>query len=358
MKRLLRLVGLACLAACSPQQLQVPPDASSVTEKIDALFPSVLDESRVPGAAVALVMGGKVVWAKGYGEAAQGEAVTPETLFQVASVSKPVAAWGVMRLVQEGRLELDAPVGRYLKRWQLPASKFDPSEVTLRRVLSHTAGLSVGGYYGLERVGNDLTIIDVLNGKTPGDGEVELTLTPGQKERYSGGGYSAVELLVEDVTGEPFTSYMRETVLAPLGMETATFDASSPGTLSAPVATGHDQAGEPLPFYFHPEHAAASLLASANDMAQFVAASLSGNGVLSSATLRAMQTAQPNSSFGLGYHLRPLANDVSMVYHSGSNRGWRSFIALFPEQALGVVILTNGDSGNEVIDKVMKVFVN
>ena len=150
-----------------------------------------------PGLAVALVCHGRTSWAAGYGFAdqAKGQPVTPATRFQAASVSKPVTAWGVLRLVEQGRISLDEPVVGHLRRWRLPPSSFQAGGITIRRLLSHTAGLSVHGYAGqtLER---PLPPIEAsLSGEAGGSFPVELLEAPGRRWLYSGGGYSVLQLL-------------------------------------------------------------------------------------------------------------------------------------------------------------------
>ena len=159
--------------------------------------------STTPGLAVALVHHGQAVWLAGYGVADRttGEPVTAATRFQAASLSKPVTAWGVLRLVERGRIGLDEPVVGRLPRWRLPPSPFDADGVTVRRLLSHTAGLSVHGYVGQNPDRPRSSIAASLAGET-GDGfPVELLEAPGRRWLYSGGGYSVAQLLVEELTG-------------------------------------------------------------------------------------------------------------------------------------------------------------
>jgi len=174
-----------------------------------------LADSAAPGLAVAVVDHGRVAWAGGYGVAdlAGGEPVTPVTRFQAGSVSKPVTAWGMLRLVEQGRIGLDEPVVGRLRRWRPPPSPFDPDGISVRRLLSHTAGLSVHGYAGqtLER---PLPPIEAsLSGEAGGSFPVELLEVPGRRWLYSGGGYSVLQLLVEELTGRPFAEFMQAEVL-------------------------------------------------------------------------------------------------------------------------------------------------
>ncbi len=180
-------------------------------QSLDSLVPALLEELATPGATVALIRDGIVVVSKGYGWADHEgrERVTTTTLFNIGSISKTVAAWGLMRLVEEGKVDLDAPVENYLTRWRLPPSAFDHDDVTLRRLLSHTAGLQLHGYPGFEPDEQLPTVVASLSGATNGSGDVRVIMTPGTKWQYSGGGFTIAQLLVEEMTGRPFHEYMR-----------------------------------------------------------------------------------------------------------------------------------------------------
>jgi CubicO group peptidase (beta-lactamase class C family) len=182
--------------------------------------------STAPGLAVALVHHGQVVWAAGHGVADRTtrQPVTPTTRFQAASLSKPVAAWGVLRLIEQGRIGLDEPVVSHLRHWRPPPSPFDADGITVRRLLSHTAGLSVHGYAGQTLDRPLPSIAASLSGEAGGSFPVELLDAPGGRWLYSGGGYSVLQLLVEELTGRPFADVMQAEVLGPLGMTVSSFD--------------------------------------------------------------------------------------------------------------------------------------
>ena len=166
---------------------------------MDNRIPQLLHEFAVPGVAIAIIENGEVVFQKGYGFADMEKElkITTKTGFNIASISKTVAAWGVMKLVQNGKIDLDAPAEQYLTRWHLPESAFNSNEVTIRRLLSHTAGLSLHGYPGWTPIDTLPTIEESLNGKTNGSGRVEIILKPGAKYQYSGGGYTILQLIIE-----------------------------------------------------------------------------------------------------------------------------------------------------------------
>jgi CubicO group peptidase (beta-lactamase class C family) len=323
-----------------------------------------LANSTAPGLAVALVHQGRLAWAEGYGLAdrATGRPVTVRTRFQGASLSKAVAAWGVLRLVEQGRIGLDEPLVGHLRRWRPPPSPFDTGGITVRRLLSHTAGLSVHGYGG-QRSDRPLpSIAASLSGEAGGSFPVELLEAPGRRWLYSGGGYSVLQLLVEELTGRPFAALMRTQVLGPLGMTASSFR----WRRTAATARPHDRRGTPSPDFAFTEQAAAGLVTTAPDLARFVAAALPGptgeppgRGVLRPAGVRLALTAAPGTDgrWGLGYGLGLLAGGDLLAYHEGANHGWRAGLALLPDRGSGIVALTNGDDGSTVIDAVVQRWV-
>jgi CubicO group peptidase (beta-lactamase class C family) len=320
--------------------------------------------SMTPGLAVALVCHGTVAWAAGLGVAdrATGEPVTPAARFQAASVSKPVTAWGVLRLVEQGRIGLDEPVVGHLRRWRPPHSRFDVDGITVRRLLSHTAGLSVHGYAG-QTLDRPLPSIEAsLSGETRGSFPVELLDAPGRRWLYSGGGYSVLQLLVEELTGQPFADFMQAEVLEPLGMRASGFQWQQTIATACP----HDADGGRMPHFAFAEQAAAGLVTTAPELARFLAAALpgpegepAGRGVLSPAGVRLALTAAPATAgrWGLGYGLGLLSGGDRFAYHEGANRGWRAGLALLPDRRAGIVVLANGDGGSAPIDAVVQQWV-
>jgi CubicO group peptidase (beta-lactamase class C family) len=262
-----------------------------------------------------------------------GAPVSEETLFQVASVSKWVAAWGVMTLVEAGRIDLDAPVSRYLTRWQLPPSTHDTDQVTVRRLLSHTAGLTDDlGYCGfatgvpVETLEASLTqAADACPLRT---GRVAVGDAPGGW-RYSGGGYTLLQLIIEEVSGERFADYMQRAVLMPLGMTRSTYRTGAEGVTG--LATFYDSDGSVAPHNHYTAAAAASLYTSANDLARFAQAHLLGDdgvpvgrGVLSPKSVAAMRapaaTMLGEPHWGLGPRLYAASAKGGTIFgHDGGN---------------------------------------
>ena len=344
--------AILALTPLLPAQEAGGPD--SLREAVDGALPAVLAREHVPGVAVAVLAGGAPAWAAGYGVAEVGseQAVGPETLFSVGSISKPVAAWGVMALVEAGELELDDPVLPLLERWELPGSELATDGVTLRRLLSHTAGLSLHGYPGFPLDRELPTLEESLSGRTNWAGKVVLRHEPGTRWQYSGGGYTLAQLLLEEATGEAFAPWMAGHVLAPLGMGASTFVFDE--VPAERRATPHGRDGAPIGQRRFTAKAAAGLWTSAEDLARFAAATL-GMGepaVLAPETLAAMRAPAPAApEYGLGYQLRA-EGERTLVGHGGVNLGWVARFWVAPETGDGLVVLTNGVRGGAVIDEV------
>jgi CubicO group peptidase (beta-lactamase class C family) len=318
------------------------PFRTGLVRAVEGAARQAMATSTTPGLAVALVHHGQAVWVAGYGVAdhTTGEPVTAATRFQAASLSKPVTAWGVLRLVERGRIGLDEPIIGHLRRWRPPPSPIDAGGLTVRRLLSHTAGLSVYGYVGHTPDRPLPSIAASLSGETGDSFPVELLEAPGRGWLYSGGGYSLLQLLVEELTGRPFADYMQAEVLEPLGMTASGFRWSR----TAGTARPHDAAGGPIPDFAFAEQAAAGLVTTAPDLARFVAAALAGprgeppgRGVLSPAGMRLALTAAPatDGRWGLGYGLGLTPSGDRLAYHEGANRGWRAGLALLPDRRAG-----------------------
>ncbi len=358
------------LAGCGTPPAAPSGDLPAFTAQLDAQTPRWLKQYQAPGAAVALVRGGEVVWSKGYGLADKERniPVTTDTVFQVASISKSVTAWGVMRLAQNGQLDLDAPVAQYLTRWQLPPSEYDAGGVTIRRLLSHSAGLSLHGYPGLPPDQPLPSLEESLSGNNGGAGDVRIVMEPGAQYSYSGGGYTLLQLVIEEVTGQSFSDYMQREILDPLGMSHSSFEWRS--DLQPATAVGYNLAGRPHPNFLFTEKAAAGLYTTAPDLARIVAAGMpgpngaaAGRGVLEPETLDLMFTPVVplqgiekflGGAMGLGHFVETLPDGTKAVSHGGSNQGWQLQFMALPERGEGIVILTNGDRGMDVYVEVLR----
>lgn len=312
---------------------------------------------RVPGVSVAVINDGRIEWARGWGEAHAGSGIRVDTatLFQAASISKPVAAVAALRLVQEGRLALDEDVNARLRSWQVPASSLTAAEkVTLRRLLSHSAGTTVHGFPGYAAGVPVPSTVQVLEGEPPANTRpVRVDTLPGSLWRYSGGGYTIAQLLMADVTGRPFAELMREQVLEPAGMRHSTYAQPLPADRAGQAATAHRADETPVAGNYHtyPEQAAAGLWTTPSDLARLaIEVQRAYNGetglILTPETARLMLTTQ-SGSYGLGFGVSG-EGDSLRFEHGGSNQGFRAFFLAFAETGKGVVVMTNGENGAEL----------
>ena len=340
-----------------------------------------MNDLHVPGVSIAVVHGG-VIQARGFGYASiGGPPVTPETLFQAASISKPVTAVAALALVQAAKLDLDGDVNLSLKTWKLPVNAFtDQSKVTLRRLLNHSAGITVPYFPGYPAGAPIPSLSDVLNGESllcrdltrfqpsahdwfalcgsANTAPVVVDHEPGTRFEYSSGGYTIVQQLLIDVTGKPFPELLEEIVLKPFGMPHSSFLQPLPTNDAAMTATPYRATGEPVPGgpHIYPELAAAGLWTTPTDVAHFalgVVHAWTGRDapVLSQAT--ALQMLTP----GLGnYGLGPIVLGVAphrRILHAGVNDGFVSLMTMF-ENGDGAVIMTNGDQGGELANEIMR----
>lgn len=358
----------ALLAASADRDVAAIVVSHSFAPTVDAAMPGLLTRFGVPGAAVAFITGGRVVWTHGYGLAntAARTPVTPETEFNAGSISKTPTAWAVMRLVDQGKVDLDRPIDVYLKRWHLPVSSFDNTQVTVRRVLSHTSGISNHDYHGSDPRAPLPPFEDSLSGKT-GTGEVRVVARPGSGFSYSGANFLLLALLVEDVSGQPFQAYLESEVFRPLHLTHSRY--AGPPAADSAMATPYDGLGNALPTLRYNELPAAGLTTTVTDLATFAASGLAeaggaspGRGVLKASTIALMESPAaasrwadrdpygPNPQYGLGYTVRPeqFAGQIG-VGHGGSNSGWESLFQIVPSTGDGIAIMTNSSNGSGVI---------
>ena len=317
---------------------------------------------QVPGVAVAIIEDGEIVWAKGYGTGLAGEdmPIDPDTVFSAGSISKIINAALILRLVDEGLVDLDTDVNEYLTSWKVEDSEFTrEKKVTLRAILSHTAGFSVHGFPDFPPGAELPTAIQTLNGERPARNvPVRLLFTPGERMQYSGGGIIVSQVLVEDVTGLPYPEAARKYVFEPLGMDRSTFVNPLPAS-HGNIARAHDGSGRPaaLPRGWEsmPEMAAAGLWTGAEDLATFVIAlEESANGesdFLSQGIAQDMMTRVPMSWHGLGPRLNG-EGETRVFHHGGTNSSYRAHMEGHLASGDGMVVLTNGTNGHYVRSEV------
>jgi CubicO group peptidase (beta-lactamase class C family) len=367
------------LTACS-RTVRVPePDIAGRISRVEqGLLPAARVQGRtyapatieqrmrahgVPAASVAVINAGRIEWAKAYGlaDVETRRPATTATLFQAASISKPVTAMGALRLVQDGRVVLDEDVNARLRSWKVPPNELTARRpVTLRLVMTHSAGLTVHGFPGYAPGAPVPTVVQLLSGEKPANtAAVRADIEPGTRWRYSGGGTTVMQLLMTDITGEPFPSLMRRLVLDPIGMTASTYEQPLPASRAAEAATGYRAAGRAVTGRYHtyPEMAAAGLWTTPTDLARLVIEvqrSLAGtsNRVLSREMTVAMLT-RGVGSHGLGPGIDG-AGDSLRFGHGGANEGFRAMFTGFATRGQGAVVMTNSDAGMALVGEILQ----
>lgn len=327
-----------------------------------------LERFRVPGLSWALIDGGEIVHRGSAGvlDADHPEPVTSRSLFQACSISKPIAVFAMLRLVDRGLLDLDEDVNRRLTSWQLPPTGDWQPVVTLRQLASHSAGLTVHGFPGYRHDDELPTLTQILDGVRPTNTfGVRVDIVPGTQFRYSGGGTLVLQQLLEDVTGTPFRQLARELVLDPLGMSDSDYAQPLPTELHSRAATAHDELGRPVDGRWHtyPELAAAGLWTTPSDLATFALAVQRSYGAAEGAPLspelaRELLTPQVPAGdriggldqLGLGLFL---GDDGTRFGHSGGNEGFKCHLLAYRDRGQGAAVMTNGDNGAWVVQRTL-----
>jgi CubicO group peptidase (beta-lactamase class C family) len=331
------------------RQAEPGTDPADFKQYLDDRIPDLMNKYEIPGVCIALVKEGRVALTAAYGfaDSGAGKQMSTDSLLRVQSISKSVTAWGILKLEQEGRIDLDDPAGAYLKSWQLPQSSYREEDITIRQLLSHTAGMPLG---------------DIFNRFSPRDQVPSLkeslrqeaipVLAPGTAFSYSNTGYNLLELLIEEVTGQDFAAYMSREVLNPLGMANSTYAWNE--SIDSRIPNGYDLSGQAIPVYIYPEKGSGGLFASVEDIAGFVASGMPKFNrdfpVLSAQQIDRMYEPQAQGlglysfvfdSYGLGHYIENLPEGLQAVSHGGQGTGWMTHFHSVPERGEGIIILTN-----------------
>jgi CubicO group peptidase (beta-lactamase class C family) len=331
-------------------------------DDLDTFVAAQMARRHVPGLSLAIIQDGRIVDARAYGVTEPGGSVpvTTATLFQAGSISKSVSALGALRLVEQGKLSLDADVNTALTTWKVPANAFTAARpVTLRGLLSHTAGLTVHGFPGYAVDVPVPTLVQVLNGTPPTNtAPIQVDTTPGVLWRYSGGGYTVMQQMMIDVTGQPFPDYMRQAVLGPVGMTHSTFEQPPPAPLAAATAAGQYADLQPVKGRWHvyPEMAAAGLWTTPTDLARFaieVQEAYAGRSsrVISPAMTRRMLTVEKNGD-GLGVFLQGTGRTL-LFNHGGRDDGFDASLNAFAESGQGLVVMINANDNSSMMNRIV-----
>src|SRR5215472_157077 len=353
--------GFCRLPAQTPADFDLlPPTITQGEKPATTKLSDRMAALHVPGVSIAVIHDGKIEWARGYGVGSVGGApVTPETLFQAASISKPVTAMAVIHLVQIGRLNLDTDVNQYLKSWRVPANDFTrKARITLRELLSHTAGMTVHGFPGYASGAPLPTFAQILNGAKPANSPaIVVDIAPGSEWRYSGGGFVVMQQLLLDVSGKPFPALMKETVLGPAGMAHSTYEQPLPKSRMGEAAMPYHSNGQPTPGgpHVYPEMSAAGLWTTPSDLARFaieLQRALAGrSSILSAATAREMLT-PIKGGWGIGIGV---GGGAAHPYfeHNGANDGFQCDLVAY-DSGDGIAIMTDSDNGGMLAREILR----
>ncbi|RNL87882.1 class A beta-lactamase-related serine hydrolase [Sinomicrobium pectinilyticum] len=324
-------------------------------------IPQLMQEDNIPGVSIAFFDNGKISWQKtyGYSNLADSIKVTPNTVFNGASLSKPVTAMAALNLTEQGVLTLNENVNNYLEGWKVPDNKFTEHEnVTLRRLIGHTAGFEryvQSSFFPHEELP---TITQMLAGEKPSvDPAVSVVYVPGQKQVYSNPGYSVIEKLIEDVTDKEFNAAITDLIFEPCDMTHSSFEQPVPNRLSKQMATGYSDKQEPYPYKLFPFKAAGGIWTTPTDLAKFLLTVLedhhSGtNTILSENMTDSIFTKTPER---LGFAKIYNNESRDMLFeHWGSNSGFTCYMVASLDRKQGVVIMTNSDNGMSLMSYITR----
>ncbi len=347
---------IQAVESCLPPPVTVKGEPKSCTTLAKRMA-----ELHVAGVSIAVVHNGTIEWAKGFGvRQIGGDPVNADTLFQAGSISKPLAAMGALHLVQEKKLSLDSDINASLSSWKLPPSAAAPGAVvTLRELLTHTAGITVHGFPGYAAGTPVPNLVQVLNGAPPANTDpIRLDSVPGKAWRYSGGGYTIMQQLVIDTVKEPFPKFLHDTVLAPIGMSHSTYQQPLPAGLLRNIALPYNEDGTPVKGgpHTYPEMAAAGLWTTPSDLCRYIIEvqnSLKGkaNHVLSQSMTQQMLT-PGKGNYGLGLQLGGSPADP-WFSHGGVNEGYESLFVGYDRNGNGAAVMTDAQGGIRLARQVM-----
>jgi CubicO group peptidase (beta-lactamase class C family) len=341
------LINLTTLASGTAAERVASPSVQDIRQSL-RFVPGRMAHYHVPGLSLACIHNGAVEWTQAFGVArVGGEPVMPETLFQASSIGMPVTAVAVLRLVEQGKLNLDADVSQYLRSWRLPTNRFtEQKKVTLRELLSHTAGTTVHSFEDYAAGEKVPTLVQVLNGESPANSApVTIDFAPGSQFRYAGGNYAIIQQILTDVTGEPFPELMEELILQPLHMVHSTFQQPIPEKLRPLVGIPFDKDGNAIGGGPHtsPMTAVAGLWTTPSDLALFALAiqdALVGKPAAIVSPSTAHEMLRPvRGNYALGFVIDGKGPN-RYFFHPGANLGYLSFFFAY-EKGEGVVLMSN-----------------
>ena len=365
-----------CLTGCSRAKIDLDARIKRVTNNLlptigivvkgrplpSATLLERMAAYRVPGVSIAVINNFEIEWAGAFGvKQSDGEdPVTTKTLFQAASISKPVAAAAALHFADRGEFDLDVDVNQLLKKWHIPENEFTlEKKVTLAGILSHTAGLTVHGFPGYNQKSDRPTLVQILNGEKPANtAAIRVDKQPGSSWRYSGGGYTVMQQMLIDLRNQSFPQILREVVLDPLGMSDSTYEQPLQVERASQAASAHYGSGKTIPGKWHtyPEMAAAGLWTTPSDLCRFaieIMKAYRGESarIFSGEMARRMLTVIDGND-GLGLSIRGSGNQVRFS-HGGSNAGFKCGLYAWTGSGQGVAIMTNGDQGSSLAQELL-----
>lgn len=309
----------------------------------------LMTKYKIPGVNIAIIRQGKILWVNAYGFANKEKAIPMklETTCRVESISKSVTAWGILKLIEQGAISLDDRVIKHLKTWKFPPSSFNPETITIRQLLSHSAGLPLGTI-GVRYAPDD--VIPTLRESLYKD--AVMMTSPGSIFSYSNTGFNLLELLIEEVTNQPFAVYMQQEILQPLGMNHSSYQWRDS---FKPFPNGYTLDGKPVPAYVYPEKGAGGLFSTIEDITRFVTAGMTkfndtSTKVLSHQSIQTLYNPTVKIPglygfafpwYGFGHFIEFPKNNIMAVSHGGQGTGWMTHFHSIPHTGDGIVILTN-----------------
>lgn len=367
-KSLILIIGLGTVLgllawSVRPVPLSFPPEELPQNVYEEALeefgLSSKMSRYGVPGVSFAVIKNGKVDWAKGYGFVQTGkpEAIDTETMFSVGSVSKVGAAVVSLKMQEEENLDIDTDVNQYLTSWKVPQNQYTEQQaVTLRRIMSHTAGLTVHGFADFNPEEKLPTTVQILKGKWPAkSSRVYVNIPIGSRFRYSGGGTTVEQLVIEDLTGQAFHEAADRILFQPLGIQRSSYQNPLPESIGN-IAKALDRNGRPvaLPrgYQSMPEAAASGLWTTPSDFAQLMIMLMEAyknkNTYLSQKLVQEMMTPVSPSAYGLGPRIAKRGDDI-LFSHGGANDCYKAHFQGSLIKQNGYIIFTNGTDGDDLI---------
>lgn len=362
---LLISLPLFLLLSCSSTIKAADGNSSleTFTEHLNSIIPKLMKRYQVPGVNIALIQEGRLVWSEAYGYAdlAKNREMQTGTICRVESISKSVTAWGVLKLVEEGIIDLDIPIQNYLVNWNLPVSDYPLENITTRMLLSHSSGMPLGTIG--EEYPPEASIPSLRENLSR---EAIAVKQASAAFIYSNVGFNILEALIEETTNRDFSEFMAKEILMPLGMKNSSFSWKKEYKDNLP--TGYDLKGKPVTAYVYPAKASGSLFSTVEDIALFVAAGMTESyfnnpGILGRKSLHSLYSVEKQDpgiysivadAYGFGHFLETLSNGETAAWHGGQGHGWMSHFHIFPETGAGIVILTNSQRSWPLMARILK----